>query len=155
MLPQLCFSEIHYHDRKIFTCQLLYSATGAAQDSLFCPRTPQRGEICCQRATDKGRSLCSPLRFHVPNKTHQGQINQMESPPGPDGGQGFDICRRDVSRLHSEAQDKAYLTSPAAVSSDSDLAKRYRWDGKCPLDTAIKFHFEIMLAKVSLNPSQG
>lgn len=41
---------------------------------------------------------------------------------------------------HSAARDKSRLTFPAAASSASDLAERYRWDRKCPLDTAIKFH---------------
>lgn len=44
--------------------------------------------------------------------------------------------------------------SPAVVSSHLFTVMGCRRDSECPLDAAIKFHFAIMLAKVSLNPSQ-
>lgn len=101
----------------------------------------------------EGQALCSLRHLDDPNKHARAKQ--------PDGKSSQARQQTEVEHLlqgciqaHSGAQDKSCLTFPAAASSDSDLAKRYRWDHKCPLDTAIKFHFEIMHAKVSLNPSQ-
>lgn len=102
----------------------------------------------------EGQTLCSLYATLILQTNIQGQSNQMESHPRPRQQTEVEHLLQGCIQAHSRAQDKSRLTFPAAVSSDSDLAQRYRWDRKCPLDTAIKFHFEIMHAKVSLNPSQ-
>lgn len=99
------------------------------------------------------QDLCSLRHLDVPNKLTRAKQPDGKSSQARQQTEAEHLLQGCI-QAHSPARDKSRLTFPAAVSSDSDLATRYRWDCKYPLDTAIKFHFEITHAKVSLNPSQ-
>lgn len=128
-----------------------FFATGAAQDSQFCSRTSEWDDTRCHRGSNtlhysswRTASLCSSRHLHVPN-TH----SRARQPDGKSSTkQRFNICCRDVSKTSFASP------FPLVVSSHSFMAMGCRRDSECPLDAAIKFHFAIMLAKVSLNPSQ-
>lgn len=106
-------------------------------------------------AATGAQTLCTTVAEEQPLSAHpdtfmfqthiQGQGNQMES---------HQQNRGSTSVAGMFPRQVSPHLSPAVVSSHSFTAMGCRRDSECPLDAAIKFHFAIMLAKVSLNPSQ-
>lgn len=111
----------------------------------------------CRRSSD-----CVKVRLSIRCTTWmfqtniQGQSREIKIHPRPDSKQRLNICFWDVSKFSLEV--KKSLASPFLLPSPLT----HPWQGdtngitaiKCLLEAAIKFHFEIMHAKVSLNPSQ-
>lgn len=106
-------------------------------------------------AATGAQTLCTTVAEEQPLSAHpdtfmfqthiQGQGNQMES---------HQQNRGSTSVAGMFPRQVSPHLSPAVVSSHSFTTTGCRRDSECPLDAAIKFHFAIMLAKVSLNPSQ-
>lgn len=89
----------------------------------------------------EGQTLCSVFfQTYI-----QGQSNQMESRPGPAANRGWASASRPTEHQLNTSTGSPFLPlSPLTP----DLANKYKWDWKYPLDTAIKNHFKIMQAKV-------
>lgn len=105
---------------------------------------PQGLKPLCTTVAEEQPLSAHPATFMF--QTHiQGQGNQMES---------HQQNRGSTSVAGMFPRQVSPHLSPAVVSSHSFTAMGCRRDSECPLDAAIKFHFAIILTKVSLNPSQ-
>lgn len=127
----------------------IHFVQGRVSGTLLAAKGAQR------RASDSRRRTCSLLTApcSCPKQTYKGKATRWIVIPGPAANRAStSVAGKDLSPLWISAQVSIHLF-PLLFLSYSDLAKGYRWDCKCPPDTAIKFHFEIMHAKVSLNPS--
>lgn len=138
----------HYRKEFLFFIFLPFSycAHEAVPDSQFCSRTPQ------QDSSRTGSLLTTPLRCS--KQTYKGKATAWKVIPVPTANRGrASVADMYPSPLWSSRQVASHLSCCCFLWLR--LGKEiYRWDCKCPLDTAIKFHFEMMHAKVSINPSQ-